>query len=420
MLNSQPQGNLLMILIDAFSQVYLSDKYTPFLRSLAETGVSSTLDPIFAFRGIETTIFTGVWPSSHNVWTEFKLAQQTRNSKKDRLLQQIVQALSLLPTDELQAKSRYFVERFLFKKFYKTLNIIPPRATQYFETSQSKETVETEIANSSVTLFDVFREMGIRFQYVVPGVLGDKGALHKAMRMIEENNRLSFCYLKFNHLDHLGHHFGPAPLMFRDQLAKIDRYVEQVVTLWQSKKPRLKVLILADHGMSKVYNTVNILKDLSQLRSQPYEDYVAFADSTMIRFWFFNEKAAHEIIDFVQEIECGHILSTKEKEFLKIPLDTAFGEMIYVLDEGYVIHPSFFASKHKVRGMHGYAYSKTPEALPVLLMNDEMANAYPANGNIRYVDIPRLVLLSFLPKIEGLNLDLSDCLRMQLHQLSGN
>jgi len=312
-----------------------------------------------------------------------------------------------LPTDELKAKSRYFIERYLFKNFYKTLNLIPSTAMPYFETSQSKETVEKGAVDNVTTVFEVFRERGVRYILIEPWIWGDKGVLNKAKKMMNQNHRYTFWYLKFNCLDHLGHKFGPEPSMFKEQLIGIDKYAEQVVTLLQRKRHRLNVLILADHGMSKVRKTVNILEDLRQLRSQLYEDYVVFADSTMIRFWFFTEKAIHEISDFLQQTRCGHILSTAEKNLLKIPLDPKYGEIIYVVDEGHLIHPSFFHSKSEVKGMHGYAYPKTPEALPILIMNDEMTKTFPINKEVKYIDIPHLILRSLFPSTKRVNFGLS-------------
>ncbi len=407
MSDSQPRNTVLLVLVDAFSQVYLSNKYTPFLCSLAEDGISRTLDPLFVFRGIETTLFTGVWPSVHNVWTEFKLAQNTRNSRKDHLLQQIIRSLQVLPTDELRAKSRYFVERYLFQSYYKTLNLVPPAAMPYFETSQSKETAQKEAVGNVRTLFDVFRDTDIQYRLIEPWIRGDKGVLDKAKKMINQNRRCDFWYVKFSHLDHLGHRFGPHPSRFKSQLNKVDGYVEQIVTLLKRGKGRLQVMILGDHGMSQVTKTENILEDLYQLESKLYQDYLVFADSTMIRFWFFTEKAIREIPDFLQQIKCGHILSTTEKKLLKIPLDPKYGEAIYVVDEGHLIHPSFFHSRSEPKGMHGYAYPKTPEAFPILIMDGEMAAVSPKDRRIRFIDVPHLVLRSLLPDIGQADFGLS-------------
>jgi len=398
---------MLMILIDAFSQVYFSKTYTPFMHSLAENGISGTLDPMFAYRGIDTTIFTGVWPNVHNVWTEFKIAKKIRTDKKMRLMQAIVGSLDPLPTDRLRAMSTYFVERYLFKEFYKTPHVMPSSAIPYFESSQLKETFESGATNKLPTVFDVFRAKGATYTYIEPWIGGDKGVLSKAKKKISHCDSNDFWYIKFSHLDHLGHMFGPDPSAFDDQLIRIDKYVEDVVTLLRKKNQNLNVLIMSDHGMSKVNETLNILAELRKLRSRIYEDYLAFADSTMIRFWFFNEKAAFEISELMGQIKCGHTLTATEKELLKVPIDSKFGETIFALDEGYLLHPSFFSAKSEVKGMHGYAYPKTPEAFPTIIINGEITKLIPRNSRLTFIDIPHLILRSLFPQAKQAGLGLS-------------
>ena len=152
--------------------------------------------------------------------------------------------------------------------------------------------------------------------------------------------------------------------------------------------------------MSKVYNTIDILQDLSQLKSRMYTDYVAFVDSTMIRFWFFTKLAKQEICELLKQIKCGHILTDLEKNLLKVPLDLKYGEIIYVVDEGNIIHPCFFHSRSFVKGMHGYAYSKTPDAFPILLMNNEIAQSvrnFQPNKQFNYAQIAQLIIRSLIP-----------------------
>jgi hypothetical protein len=147
-----------MIFIDAFSKAYLSEEYTPFLYNLASKGVSTTVKTIFAFRGIETTMFTGVWPNVHGSWTEFKLSKDFRQTRKFRILSGIFKILDILPYDGLIAKSRFFVERYLFRRIYKTPNVIPSEALPYFESTQIKETHEEGSLEGITTIFDVFRK----------------------------------------------------------------------------------------------------------------------------------------------------------------------------------------------------------------------------------------------------------------------
>ena len=396
----------LLIFADAFSKAYFSKENTPFLYDMAQEGVVTYVEPLFAFRGMETTIFTGVWPSVHNVWTEFCLAQELRNREKDRLLQNVIRCINRLPTDEIRTKVRFFIERYLFRKYYKALNLIPANATPFFESSQTRETAEAKALGNVVTLFDVLRRLGIRFTINEPWILGDRGVFNKARRKINQDHEYGFWYLKFSVLDHMGHKFGPQPSAFKSELKKLDGYIEQTVTLLRRKRPNLRVLVLADHGMSKVCQAVNILGALDHLQSQIFKDYVAFVDSTMIRFWFFTKESRCEILDFLQQIKCGHVLTLGEKRLLKIPLDPKYGETIFVVDEGYVIHPDFFHSKSVVNGMHGYAYPKTSEALPILIMNKEMAETFQDKKQVKFTDISHLILSSIVPNPERASLGL--------------
>jgi len=389
----------LMVLIDAFSRSYFSKEYTPFLYELAQEGALSHVDPLFAFKGIETTIFTGMWPNVHNVWTEFCLATNQINSIKDQVLQTVTKIVDLSPSDESKVKLRYVIESYLFQKPHKIPNVIPAAAMTYFEPSQPKKITEPEAVGNIRTIFDVFREKKVQFVFIEPWIWGDWGVLHRAKKLIKRKHKTQFWYLKFNHLDHLGHKFGPAPFKFEDQLKEIDSYVEEIVTLLQRNSPNLNVLVLADHGMSEVHKTVDVLGDLSELRSEIYEDYICFVDSTMIRFWFFSKKAKEEICESLRYLKYGHILTSSEEKLLKIPSDPKYGETIYVVDEGYVLHPCFFHTKSLVNGMHGYAYSETPEALPIIITNGNLAGDCQISKQVTYTNIAQLILQSLLPNI---------------------
>jgi len=47
--------------------------------------------------------------------------------------------------------------------------------------------------------------------------------------------------------------------------------------------------------------------------------------------------------------------------------------------------------------MHGYAYSKTPEALPIMIINSEIARNFRISKQVTFTDIPQLILQSLLP-----------------------
>jgi predicted AlkP superfamily pyrophosphatase or phosphodiesterase len=399
-----------MIFLDAFSQTYLSKEFTPFLHSFASESTSTTIDTVFAFRGIETTMFTGVWPNVHGVWTEFKLAENFRKTVEIPIMQDMVKILDLMPSDNLRAKSRFFVERYLFRRKYKTLNVMPPKAIPYFESTQLEETYEKGSLGTITTIFDVFRKKGVPYVWIEPWIRGDKEVFNKTKKIIRKNRHNRFLYMKFSHLDHLGHKYGPQPSMFEDELGKIDSYVEDIINLAKIYRDTLSIIIVADHGMSQVHSKVNIADELSQLNSQMYNDYLVFIDSTLARFWFFNERAMNEISDMLERLKYGHVISPEEKKSLHIPADPQYGELFFVLDEGFINHPSFFNQKSEVKGMHGYAYSKTPESHPILIMNGIETGDNSINDEIYYVDISHFILRSLFPRIRYTNNGLSDYL----------
>ena len=400
MLSKYEQKNTLLILADAFSTTYFSQKHTPFLYELSRNGIVTSIEPLFAFKGIETTIFTGLWPKDHNIWTEFCFADNPTVKKMD-LCKAVTAAVDLLPNDLLNSRLRYVLERYVFQSPHNTPSLIPAASLSYFCPSQERGITEPRTLGNINTIFDIFRKEKIKYVFIEPGICGDWGVLSKAKKLIKQRHKTRFWYLKFNILDHVGHKFGPSPILFRESLKKIDRYIEEVVALFQRKNPNLNILILADHGMSKVHKTVNILKELRQLKSRMYTDYVVFLDSTIARFRFFTKKAEKEICEHLYQIKDGHIITNSEKQLLKMPSDLKYGEVIFAIDEGCILHPCFFHSRTRVNGMHGYAYPKTDEALPIIIMNDQFAQEHQTNVKYTYRDISRLIINSLLPDSLG-------------------
>jgi hypothetical protein len=74
-----------------------------------------------------------------------------------------------------------------------------------------------------------------------------------------------------------------------------------------------------------------------------------------------------------------------------MPSDLKYGEVIFAIDEGCILHPCFFHSRTRVNGMHGYAYTKTDKALPIMIMNDQISQYHQPNVKYTYRDIARLI-----------------------------
>jgi hypothetical protein len=83
-------------------------------------------------------------------------------------------------------------------------------------------------------------------------------------------------------------------------------------------------------------------------------DYAVVYDSTMARFWFFNEAARRAVTEALRKTPDGVIMSDEELERLHCLFpDRYFGELIFLLHEGVLIVPSHMGER-PIRAMHGY------------------------------------------------------------------
>ena len=84
------------------------------------------------------------------------------------------------------------------------------------------------------------------------------------------------------------------------------------------------------------------------------KDYAVVYDSTMARFWFFNDHARRQITKRLQQVPQGRIVPDAELEELGTLFpDRYFGELIFLVQEGVLIVPSHMGER-PIRAMHGY------------------------------------------------------------------
>src|SRR5205807_5632183 len=84
------------------------------------------------------------------------------------------------------------------------------------------------------------------------------------------------------------------------------------------------------------------------------QDYAVVYDSTMARFWFFNENARRQIVQLLQAIPQGQIMSDQQlQQWGAYFPDQRFGELIFLVKEGVLIVPSHMGER-PIRAMHGY------------------------------------------------------------------
>ena len=106
--------------------------------------------------------------------------------------------------------------------------------------------------------------------------------------------------------------------------------------------------------MANCDELVDLKAKIDSLPVQMEKDYAVVYDSTMARFWFFNEGARQTITQALLGVPQGRILSDSELAELKALFeDHYFGELIFLVKEGVLIVPSHMGER-PIRAMHGY------------------------------------------------------------------
>jgi hypothetical protein len=113
-----------------------------------------------------------------------------------------------------------------------------------------------------------------------------------------------------------------------------------------------RLLIVSDHGMTRVTGTVDVRPALTAAR-RGIDLYIV--DSTMCRLWVKPGVGAHAVAPAFDALDGGHVLTVDERRRWGLdfcPVDS-FGDVIFVCDVGTVIAPNHMGDRIPY-GMHGY------------------------------------------------------------------
>jgi hypothetical protein len=106
--------------------------------------------------------------------------------------------------------------------------------------------------------------------------------------------------------------------------------------------------------MANCDELLDLKSRIEALEVRMKQDYAVVYDSTMARFWFFNDRARCQIGDCLRQIPQGRILPDAELKQLRAFFpDRYFGELIFLVKEGVLIVPSHMGER-PIRAMHGY------------------------------------------------------------------
>jgi len=386
---------VLMIILDGFSSKYLRKDLCPNMFEVSKIDFWR-IKPMFGFQAIGAAIYSGATPNTTKVLSEFILEEN--EMMHSSFIRALFELTDRLPTDDLCITARNLLYKITRKKGRGISNLIPPYLLGYFSPKLKGEFTNKGILGNIPTIFDILRENGMTYEIQRPSLTSEFFMYNKVISDLKKEKIPDFLVLHPCSLDIVGHKFGPNSSQIRSLIKKVDEQISRIIHYIKFSSEKIVLIILSDHGMCPVKGYVNLYNLLRDLPLKLGKDYLIFLDSTMARFWFFNNKSRNLIYSKLTNVEFGQILNEAAKKKLEIDkIGREYGEMIFAINEGYVFFPDFFRKHNPPRGMHGYAFSRYDS--PILLMYTSHLSEIPKKEKtIRFIDVmPTILNLLDLP-----------------------
>jgi hypothetical protein len=242
---------------------------------------------------------------------------------------------------------------------------VPVELLPYFDICEKKDIYRPGGVPSS--LFDQLEALGVRYRTYSYHEMTDAEIIRTA-RSDLRNKKSDFYFLYLSELDAFLHTRCQDSTGVARELDKYENWLREVYEEARRCDEAVAFFVLSDHGMTPKCAGYDLVGQIRPLGFLMPRDYLSLYDSTMARFWFFNDRARGQITDRLNELDCGHILSEAEKRDLGIDFpDHRQGEIVFLMNPGVLIEPSFFGNKAP-EGMHGF-HPDDPYSSAIFLSN---------------------------------------------------
>jgi hypothetical protein len=351
----------LFIMLDACG--WEITKNSDFLRRVAPErrkltsvfGYSSTCIP---------SILSGRWPVEHRNWCYFVYDPKNSPFAFLRPLRWLPRAVT----------SRRIFRRWLTKVTRRWLNFegyfdlynIPFEYISLYDFSEKKNPLRPGGMNRGANIFDYLEDQRIRYFVSNPANTEEENRDALLGKIQSEAIDFAFCY--WPGLDGLLHAVGNDSPKIGERLEVYENWIKRVHATAAEHYEEVRLYVFSDHGMANCDIHLDLKARIDALPARMGRDYAVVYDSTMARFWFFNDAARQQVRERLLEIPEGRIISDEELRGLGTLFeDRHFGETIFLVREGVLIVPSHMGER-PIRAMHGY-HPDDPQSFAALFTN---------------------------------------------------
>jgi hypothetical protein len=289
------------------------------------------------------SLLSGTTPAEHGSWAMFRRANTNGSFASLGWIPPLPHAVDW--------RARRWIRRWIDGrgrvKSYYDLYEIPAHLLHRFDIAQTGDPFRPD-GLARETVFDWMRAQGIRYQlwdYRTP----EGENLRAATAALGAEHDVLFVYTA--ELDALMHRVG----IFHDSVgARLKTYADFLDGVRAAARIHdvdLEIVLLSDHGMTDVTDTVDIWQAMERQGWRMGRDYTAFFDSTMARTWGGN--AVADAVAHVLGAKGRHLDAPQLRAFGCYFPGGEYGEDIFLANPGVLIVPSFMGSR-PIAAMHGY------------------------------------------------------------------
>jgi len=336
------------VLVDALGWELIKDRR--FLEE--ELPFRSPLDTVFGFSsGAIPSILTGLTPDGHGHWNLFLYRPETSPFRWTT-------PLARLPSSWINHRAVRKAVALIGKRFsrsngYFSIYGVPVEILRFFDICEKQDIYRPGGLAPARSVFDELADRGVCYRVYNYHQYDDQAAVRQIARDLK-NRSAGFYFLYLCELDAFLHdHIHSA----EEVSCEIERYAGLIGQIYRAaleSDPESAFYVFSDHGMTPVQESFDLMGAVRGLGFPEPDDYLALYDSTMARFWFFREAARQAVAALLEALPCGRLVRPEERRRLGIAFpDDRFGELIFAMRPGCVIHPSYMGG-NRWKGMHGF------------------------------------------------------------------
>jgi hypothetical protein len=304
-------------------------------------GYSSTCVP---------SILSGRWPDEHQNWCYFIHDPENSPFASLSWLRWLPKALTSRRI--VRRHLTKIVKRFLGFQGYFDLYNIPFQRIHLYDFTEKKSPLKPKGMNRGENIFDQLEAQKVPYFVTNPDLSEETNRDRLNTDITSECIRFAFQY--WAGLDGLLHRVGNQSPEIDTKLAEYEAWITQTLEIAQQHYRSVTLHVFSDHGMANCDVHFDLVKMIDGLGLRIGIDYNVVYDSTMARFWFFNDNARQRITTALQTVSEGRIVPDDELKSMRAYFeDGRFGELIFLVREGTLIVPSHMGER-PIRAMHGY------------------------------------------------------------------